>query len=161
MHRVALRPEIVERVVARRGRLHLYDARGIVPEINRLGAELRRRGVPVIWVLHQNEAGGADWHGFFEVFVRPENRVRAAQALASGNELQRLWPELHTDAADLRVTKNRYSAFIGAGSLKQALDERGIDTLLIAGTKTNVCCECTARDARERHPAVRRRIERG
>jgi ureidoacrylate peracid hydrolase len=27
------------------------------------------------------------------------------------------------------------------------LKQRGIDTLLIAGTKTNVCCECTARDA--------------
>ena len=24
---------------------------------------------------------------------------------------------------------------------------QGKDTLLIAGTKTNVCCECTARDA--------------
>ena len=27
------------------------------------------------------------------------------------------------------------------------LREKGIDTLLIAGTKTNVCCECRARDA--------------
>jgi ureidoacrylate peracid hydrolase len=27
------------------------------------------------------------------------------------------------------------------------LSERGIDTLLIAGTTTNVCCESTARDA--------------
>jgi ureidoacrylate peracid hydrolase len=27
------------------------------------------------------------------------------------------------------------------------LREKGIDTVLIAGTKTNVCCECTARDA--------------
>ena len=176
MHRVALRAEIVERVVARRGRLHLYDelaaqrtallvidmqsafvapgapievpaAREIVPQINRLAAELRRRGVPVIWVLHRNEAGGGDWPAFFEVFVRPENRLRAAQALAPGNDLQRLWPELHSDPADLRVTKNRYSAFIGNESLKQALEARKIDTLLIAGTKTNVCCECTARDA--------------
>ena len=46
------------------------------------------------------------------------------------------------------VTKNRYSALIpGASSLADVLRAKGIDTLLIAGTKTNVCCECTARDA--------------
>jgi ureidoacrylate peracid hydrolase len=176
MHRVAIRPEIAARVTARRGRLHLYDAlehgktallvidmqnafvapgapievpaaRAIVPAINRLAAELRRTDVPVVWVLHQNAGDGRDWQGFFDVFVRPENRERAARALSAGDPLHRLWPELEVRAEDLRVTKNRYSAFIGGCSLKGLLEERGIDTLLIAGTKTNVCCECTARDA--------------
>jgi ureidoacrylate peracid hydrolase len=176
MHPVAIRPEIVERVLARRGRLHPYEslnakktallvidmqnafvapgapievpaARAIVPAINRLAAALRRRGVPVIWVLHQNAADGGDWHGFFDVFVRPENRGRAAQALSPGSPLQELWPELQARAEDLRVTKSRYSAFIGDSSLKNVLKERQRDTLLIAGTKTNVCCESTARDA--------------
>lgn len=176
MHRVALRPGIVERVTARRGRLHLYEAldaretalliidmqnafvapgapievaaaRAIVPGINRLAAALRARAVPVVWVLHQNAPGGTDWHGFFDVFVRPENRSRAAQALSSGNPLQQLWPELDAQPSDIRVTKNRYSAFMGHGAVRKILEERGIDTLLIAGTKTNVCCECTARDA--------------
>lgn len=177
MHRVTISDEIVERVTARRGRLHLFDAldprrsallvidmqnafvapgapvevpaaRGIVPGINRLAAELRRRGVPVIWVLHENAAGGGDWEGFFGSFVSSENRARAAQALSSGSELQKLWPELRAAPEDLRVAKNRYSALIaGASELAGILRERGIDTLLIAGTKTNVCCECTARDA--------------
>ena len=176
MHPVAIRPEIVERVLARRGRLHLHDcldagktallvidmqnafvapgapievaaARGIVGGINRLAAALRRRGVPVIWVLHQNAPGGADWHGFFEMFVRPENRSRAAQALSPGSPLAELWPELVVQPGDVRVTKNRYSALIRNEILVRRLDERGIDTLLIAGTKTNVCCESTARDA--------------
>jgi ureidoacrylate peracid hydrolase len=177
MHEVAIRPEIIERVLARRGRLHLYDrldarrtalvvidmqnafvapgapievpgARAIVPAINRLATELRRRGVPVIWVLHQNAADGRDWERFFGCFIAPENRARAAQALSRGSELQRLWPELSVQAGDVAVTKNRYSALIpGASSLTEVLRARGIDTLLIAGTKTNVCCECTARDA--------------
>ena len=176
MHPVALRPEIVERVLARRGRLHLHAAleakktallvidmqnafvapgapievpaaRGIVAEINRLAAELRRRHVPVVWVLHQNASGGADWRGFFEVFVRPEHRARAAQALSPGSPLAELWPELVVGPGDLRVGKNRYSALIRNEALMKMLAERGIDTLLIAGTKTNVCCESTARDA--------------
>jgi ureidoacrylate peracid hydrolase len=176
MHPVALRPEIVERVLARRGRLHLHAsleakktallvidmqnafvapgapievpaARGIVAGINRLAAALRRLGVPVVWVLHQNASGGADWRGFFDVFVRPENRARAAQALSPGSPLGELWPELVLQSSDLRVTKNRYSAFINNATLVTTLKKRGIDTLLIAGTKTNVCCESTARDA--------------
>lgn len=177
MHHVTLRPEIVERVTARRGRLHLYDsldvrrtallvidmqnafvaagapievpaARAIVPAINRLAAALRRRGVPVVWVRHENAADGGDWRGFFEAFVRPENRARAAQALSRGNPLQALWPQLVVEQHDLQASKNRYSAFIaGSSALGKLLAERNIDTVLIAGTKTNVCCECTARDA--------------
>ncbi len=173
MHEVAIRREIIERVLARRGRLHLFDrldpkrtallvidmqnafvapgapievpgARDIVPGINRLVTALRRRGVPVIWVLHQNSG---DWN-FFDVFVRPENRARAAAALSAGHELQQPWRELDIAPGDLRVTKNRYSALIaGASDLGTLLKKRGIDTLLIAGTKTNVCCESTARDA--------------
>jgi len=171
---VLIRKEIIDRVLARRGRLHLYDrldrkrtallvidmqnafvapgapvevpaARTIVPTINRLAAELRKRGVPVIWVLHQN---ADDWDGFFGVFVKPEARVTAAKALAAGSELQKPWRELDVAPGDLKLTKNRYSAFIGkSSSLAGVLRERNIDSLLIAGTKTNVCCECTARDA--------------
>ena len=176
MHSLAIRPEIVERVLARRGRVHLYEsldarktallvidmqnafvapgapievpqAREIVPAINRLAAELRRRGARVVWVLHRNEAEGRDWSGFFEAFVRPEDRARAAQALSPGNRLQALWPELHVAPQDLQVSKNRYSAFINNEEFGNLLAARGVDTLLIAGTKTNVCCESTARDA--------------
>jgi ureidoacrylate peracid hydrolase len=46
------------------------------------------------------------------------------------------------------VEKNRYSAFIqGSSDLADVLRARGLDTLLITGTVTNVCCESTARDA--------------
>jgi len=172
-----IRQEIIDRVMQRRGRLHIYDrldarrtalividmqnafvakgapvevpaARDIVPAINRLAAELRKQRVPVIWVCHQNEAGGRDWERFFGGFVAPQNRNRAAQALTLGDPLQRLYPELNVAPGDLATTKNRYSALIGQSSpLGSMLKQHGIDTLLIAGTKTNVCCECTARDA--------------
>ena len=175
MHKVEIRREIVERVLARRGRLHLYEsldpkrtallvidmqnafvapgapmevpaARGIVAPINRLAAELRRRGVAVIWVAHENRRDGRDWAGFFDAFVAPGRRADASAALSAGSELQKLFPALEVTPGDLRVAKNRYSAFI-KNDFESTLRERGIDTLLIAGTKTNVCCECTARDA--------------
>jgi ureidoacrylate peracid hydrolase len=176
-HPVSIRRPIVERVMARRGRLHLFDeldarrsallvidmqnafvapgapvevpaARAIVPAINRLAAELRKRGVPVIWVLHENLKNGENWSAFFDVFITPEKRAAAAKALASGHEMQKPWPALTIDKSDLKVTKNRYSAFIaGSSDLAKVLRDKGIDTVLIAGTKTNVCCECTARDA--------------
>ena len=45
------------------------------------------------------------------------------------------------------MVKLRYSAFIqGSSNLEQLLRERHIDTIMIAGTATNVCCESTARD---------------
>ena len=46
------------------------------------------------------------------------------------------------------MIKNRYSALIaGSSQLERLLRSLDIDTVLIAGTKTNVCCESTARDA--------------
>src|SRR4029077_14547409 len=40
------------------------------------------------------------------------------------------------------------SAFIqGASDLDRILRARSIDTLIVVGTATNVCCESTARDA--------------
>ena len=177
MHKVEIRKEIVARVLARRGKLHLFEsldpkrtallvidmqnafvapgapievpaARAIVAPINRLAKELRKRGVPVIWVLHENRGDGRDWAGFFDAFVAPGRRAEAAAALSAGAELQKLYPELESAPGDLRVRKNRYSALIGkSSSLEQELRQRRIDTLLIAGTKTNVCVECTARDA--------------
>jgi ureidoacrylate peracid hydrolase len=174
-HKVEIRREIVERVLARRGRLHLFDsldpkrsalvvidmqnafvapgapmevpaARGIVTPINRLAAELRRRGVSVIWIAHENRSDGSDWAGFFGAFIAPGRRADASAALSAGAELQKLFPSLEVAPGDLRLPKNRYSAFI-KNDFGRKLEERGIDTLLIAGTKTNVCCECTARDA--------------
>src|SRR5215470_17717620 len=157
MHSVEIRKEIRERVLARRGKLHLYDkldpkktallvidmqnafvapgapvevpaAREIVPSINRLAAELRKRGVPVIWVLHENQPGGSDWDGFFGAFV--SDRTKAAGALTAGSPMQTLWRDLDVARNDLRIAKTRYSAFIKSDFQKK-LQEKGIDTLLI------------------------------
>ena len=177
MHRVSVRPEIVERVLARRGRVEWFDrldpartalvvidmqtafcapgapaevpvAREIVPAINALSREMRKLGCPVIWVVHANTSrnGRSDWQLFFNHVVSDALRERTMAALEPGQ--QTLWAELDVSPDDHTVIKNRYSALIaGSSGLERLLRSLGIDTVLIAGTKTNVCCESTARDA--------------
>ncbi|MCL4188671.1 MAG: cysteine hydrolase [Rhodobacteraceae bacterium] len=179
MHHVAIRQEIIDRVLARRGRLHLFDrlapartavvvidmqntfcqpgapaevplSRAIVGAINRLNDGVRARGGRVIWVTHANLGAGAgsDWGMFFDNFVADDVRARTIESLAPGGPGQRIWPELAVADGDLAIFKNRYSALIpGSSSLERLCRSLGIDTLLITGTKTNVCCESTARDA--------------
>jgi ureidoacrylate peracid hydrolase len=177
MHSVTVRKEIVDRVLQRRGRYHLFDrldpartalvvidmqntfcapggpaevpaSRGIVEPINRLTAELRSLGVPVIWVLHANSriGGKSDWELFFNTIVADDVREKTLESLAAAK--QSVWGALVTGPTDQTVLKNRYSAFIpGSSPLERMLRGMEIDTILVAGTKTNVCCESTARDA--------------
>ncbi len=178
MHNVSIRSHIVERVLARRGRIHWFErleprrsallvidmqatfcqpggpaevplSRAIVPGINWLTKALRELDVPVVWVLHGNRVrnGVSDWEAFFDhVVAAPEMRRRTQESLAA--DRQQVWPELEVAPQDLKVVKNRYSAFAhGASPLERMLRERGVDTVLIAGTKTNVCCDSTGRDA--------------
>lgn len=57
-------------------------------------------------------------------------------------------PELAVDEGDSHIIKNRYSALVpGSSHLERVLRAGGYENLLISGTKTNVCCEVTARDA--------------
>jgi ureidoacrylate peracid hydrolase len=70
------------------------------------------------------------------------------QAFTPGDFGHALYPELDVAEGDLRVRKTRFSALIqGSSDLDALLRARGIDTLIVVGTATNVCCESTARDA--------------
>ena len=125
------------------------EAREIVPAINDLAARMRDLGVPVIWVLHTNSQsdGVSDWEVFFNHVVRnPDFKKRMVDSLAA--EKQKVWADLIVEEQDTVIIKNRYSALAhGSSNLERVLRSRGIDTVLVGGTKTNVCCDSTARDA--------------
>jgi ureidoacrylate peracid hydrolase len=125
------------------------EAREIVPNINRLAAALRSAGGAVAWVqATYTREGPGYWPLFFDYMVSPETSARILAGLTEGSPGHALWHELEVDPNDMRARKNRYSAFFpGASDLPARLRERGIDTVLIAGTMTNVCCEASARDA--------------
>jgi ureidoacrylate peracid hydrolase len=72
---------------------------------------------------------------------------RAVQPVA-GADVHRRTGDLDVRDEDLIVPKYRYSAFIqGSSDLDARLRELGIDTVIVVGTLTNVCCESSARDA--------------
>ena len=169
MHDPRLPREIVERVIARRGRLNAYEnldgsgtalvvidmqnaflaegkpseipvAREIVPNVNRLAEATRDAGGTVVWMrITTAPTPDGGWPTFYEFVVNPENAGRISANLNAGTEGHALWPELDVREEDLILDKTRFSAFLQGSS--------DIDTVLITGTVTNVCCETSARDA--------------
>jgi ureidoacrylate peracid hydrolase len=123
-------------------------ARQIVPAINRLAAAMRAAGGLVVWI--QTTASGAlDRWGNHHRHTLSADRARTRLAsLDEASEGFALFPALQPAASDLRVKKIMYSAFIaGSSDLDAVLRRRGVETVLITGTVTNVCCESSARDA--------------
>ena len=179
MHPSRLSAEVTQRLMQRRGRVHIYDhldpartalvvidmqnafckpgapvdvpeSRQIVPNINRLAEGLRQRGGDVIWIVTEirRNQGKTDWENFTSRIIAEEVRERTIEYMAPGAEGTLLWTELDARDNDIYMVKNRYSCLApGASPLERTLRSRGTDTLLIAGTKTNVCCEATARGA--------------
>jgi len=120
----------------------------IVPNINRLAGAVRETGGTVVWIVTNfTEQTLNDWSTYYDM-IGPERTAKRRAALTEGGKGHELWRELDVCPGDLKVSKLRYSAFLpGASDLPDILRQRGIDTVLITGTVTNVCCESSARDA--------------
>ena len=177
MHTFRMPEEVISRVVARVGRAHPFDkleasrtalvvvdmqnyflkpgylgevprARDIVPAVNRFAADLRARGVHVIWVRNASNGTRENWSVYHEWLMSREFCDRRYATLDVDHEGHQLWAELDVKPDDGQIVKKRLSAFIqGSSDLESYVRSRGIDTLLIGGTATNVCCDVTARDA--------------
>ncbi|MFI0977539.1 isochorismatase family protein [Streptomyces sp. NPDC021093] len=169
LHDWRIEPREYARQEERRGRRHAYEyldpartalividmveffarsnpyARGIVPHINHLAEALRTAGGLVAWVVPANEAPLGD---VSDEFYGPAVSAMFAATGGEGPPRSRLWHALDVRPDDLAVEKSAYSAFFpGRSPLPRLLAERGIDTVLVTGALTNVCCESSARDA--------------
>jgi ureidoacrylate peracid hydrolase len=124
-------------------------AREIVPNVNRVSRALRAAGGLVVYIQNTiDQAALTDWSNNFAYFSSPERRARMTAAFTPGAEGHAIWPGLEVLPQDLKVLKRRFGAFVpGSSELHAILQQRAIDTLIITGTVTNVCCESTARDA--------------
>lgn len=177
MHPFTMPEEIVARVTKRSGRPHPFDmlhaertallvvdmqnyfmkpgypgeapmARKIVAGVNQLAAALRRMGGIVIWIKNSTQDARESWSVFNRDLLTPERQKARQEALSEDHEGHELWPMLDVKSEDAQIVKTRFSAFIpGSSDLAAYLRVRSIDTVLVAGTATNICCESTARDA--------------
>lgn len=124
----------------------------IVPQVNRLAAATRAAGGLVVWIQTAHDpADDQDW-SVMQRMMTPAARQKRVAALTRGSPGHALWPGMQVLPEDEIVEKRRFSAFIqGSSALEERLRLHGIDTVLVTGTVTGVCCESTARDAMMRN----------
>jgi ureidoacrylate peracid hydrolase len=177
MHRYVLPEWVKERVLRRQGKLFANEtiaaahsalvvvdmqnyfcaegfpaevplSRTVVPNINRLARAMRAAGGTVVWVQTDSAEALTRWGNHHKYMLTPERVQKRLAGLDAKSDGFRLFGELEPVGGDLRVRKATYSAFMpGSSDLDAQLKARGIDTVLITGTATNVCCESSARDA--------------
>lgn len=123
-----------------------FDAGGIhhYPEvaqtegpIERLLTRARERDLIVVHAAERHRPGLRD----FEQPKLPEHCL-------IGDRDSEIWPRFAPveRSRELVLPKRRYSAFF-ATDLALVLREQGVDTVVVAGVKTNVCIRATCQDA--------------
>lgn len=121
---------------------HCRDA---IAPINQLARTLRCAGGLVAWVLPADQ--GPPSVRAVEFYGEAVARVYGASG-GAGAAADRLCPNLDFIPGELVCEKSAASAFFpGRCDLHEALVMRNIETVIITGTITNVCCESSARDA--------------
>lgn len=123
-------------------------AREIVPNVNRLAAAVRQTGGKVFWIQNtHDDACLVEWSNL-HAMTPPEKVAKRVESMSEGGLGHQLWATLDVRPEDRKVLKYRYSAFLpGTCELPDILRAEGLDTVIITGTVTNVCCESSARDA--------------
>lgn len=121
----------------------------IVPNVNRIARTLRAAGGIVIWIQNTvTEESHRSWSTYNNRVLSAQRRKKRADSIGEGTPGHALWPGLDVKDSDFKVNKTRYSAFIpGSSDIEPLLRRHGINTLIVTGTGTGVCCESTARDA--------------
>ena len=128
------------------------ESREIVSNVNRLAAAIRAAGGLVCFTqMVITELSLQDRSVFHNMLSTPELRDRRIAALRDPLG-HKLYAGLDVRPEDVVVQKTNLSAFIqGSSDMEEILRRRGIDTIVVTGTITNVCCESTARDGSMRN----------
>jgi nicotinamidase-related amidase len=104
------------------------DLPAYLSHTNTLLAGAAQRGIPIVQVFHTDGPDTPD-----NPFARASGLIRPLDGLAP------------YDPA-LRIEKHRHSALVGTG-LAVWLHQQGIRRLIVAGIRTEQCCETTTRHA--------------
>ena len=117
------------------------DGPAVLARINLLTKVCRLAGILVIHTAFVLRPDGSN------IGVLSDTSPPAKEGILNkGSESAAIHPALLIDANDIVLEKPRFGAFHGT-DLELILRSRGIDTIIISGIATNVCCETTAREA--------------
>ena len=129
------------------GALYVPSTEAVIEPIRSLADACRAATIPVIYLRHVLRGDGSD-SGRMRDLYPDVDRV-----LARDNPQIEIIDELVPGPDDIIVDKLFYSGFHNT-DLDTILRARDIDTLLVCGTVTNVCCDTTIRDAVHREYKV-------
>lgn len=121
--------------------ISVQNGLALLERINRLAAACRAAGILVIHTSNVLVADGSNAGVLSEI-----TPVVKQGYMNKGTESAALHKGLVLDSKDVLLEKTRFGAFHGT-NLEQILRSRGINTVIITGIATNVCCETTAREA--------------
>jgi ureidoacrylate peracid hydrolase len=124
--------------------MQVKEAKSQLPKIKKLIGKCRELGVPVIYTIQETDAV------FCPLEVAAIPRLKDA-GMRKGSGGQQIVDELAPLPDDIVIRKRRFSAFYQTDLEIILRNIRGsvntVDTIIISGTVTNICCESTARDA--------------
>ena len=120
------------------------DGLELQERINRLAAVCRSSGIAVVHCSHVVRPDGSNI-GVMGELIPP---VREG-IIDKGSHSAALHDGLDVAEGDILPDKPRFGAFHGT-DLEMVLRGRGIDSVIVTGIATNVCCETTAREANVR-----------
>ena len=113
--------------------LELPEGRKIIPNIQKLLEEARRKKIPIIYICDAHRPDDTEFNQW------PKHCIEGT----SGAEIVE---ELKPEKTDIIIKKRRYSGFYST-DLDLTLRELKIDTLILTGVATNICVLHTAADA--------------
>jgi nicotinamidase-related amidase len=118
--------------------------RAIVPTLARLLARSRAAGVPLIYIVHQIRADGADARSPFWLEAESVGDLYPnVREQTVGSAWTELAAGLEPVAGDHVLPKKRYGAFSG-NDLAFLLRNLGVETLILTGVETEICVLATA-----------------
>lgn len=120
-----------------------------VSNISKLINSCREKGATIIYTAHVHGKDRSDM-GLMSDFWPP---IDSQEALVDNTLGTEIYPIIAPQEEDIVIKKHRYSAFYNT-DLDSYLKNKEIDTLIITGTVTNMCCDSTARDAQFRNYKV-------
>ncbi|MFC0267000.1 cysteine hydrolase family protein [Kushneria aurantia] len=125
------------------GALYVPQTKTIISNIRKLIDAARAEMLPVIYLRHVVRGDGTDTGRMRDLYPDVDT------ILARGHKSIEIIEEIAPKREDVIIDKLFYSGFHNT-DLDTVLRSRDIDTLIVCGTVTNVCCETTIRDGAHR-----------